>query len=144
HGSRDRSRSPLSHKTDRDNHSFKVTEQRPKTKAPSPSRHRDRNQRQYTNYSKHLSAEELEKKRKEMMDFARERKVERQNNVQRYKRQEEQEKARDNAKQDRHAGFIHDMKLESAATSSLEDRVKRNIHSIQRTPAALEKNFMRR
>lgn len=40
------------------------------------------------------------------MDFAREREVERQNNVQRYKRQEEQEKARDNAKQDHHAGFI--------------------------------------
>ncbi|KAI2667388.1 hypothetical protein H4Q32_003856 [Labeo rohita] len=90
------------------------------------------------------ATEELEKRRREMMDFANEREVERQNNVQRYKQQEEQEKARDNAKQDHHAGFIHDMKLESAATSSLEDRVKRNIHSIQRTPAALEKNFMRR
>ncbi|XP_050981611.1 pre-mRNA-splicing factor CWC25 homolog isoform X1 [Labeo rohita] len=145
HSSRARSRSPLSHKTDRDNHySTRVSEQRPKTKSPSTSRHRDRYQRQYSNYSKHLSAEELEKRRREMMDFANEREVERQNNVQRYKQQEEQEKARDNAKQDHHAGFIHDMKLESAATSSLEDRVKRNIHSIQRTPAALEKNFMRR
>ncbi|KAH0626969.1 hypothetical protein JD844_002303 [Phrynosoma platyrhinos] len=36
------------------------------------------------------------------------------------------------------------IKLESASTSSLEDRVKRNIHSIQRTAAALEKNFMQR
>lgn len=35
-------------------------------------------------------------------------------------------------------------KLESASTSTLEDRVKRNIHSLQRTPAALEKNFMQR
>ncbi|XP_051554386.1 pre-mRNA-splicing factor CWC25 homolog [Myxocyprinus asiaticus] len=144
HSSRDRSRSPLSHKADRDNHSHD-TEKRPKSKAPSPLRHRDRYQRpQYTNYSKRLSAEELEKKRREMMDFAREREVERESNVKKYKRQEEQEKARDNNKQNRHAGFIHDMKLESAATSSLEDRVKRNIHSIQRTPAALEKNFMRR
>ncbi len=40
------------------------------------------------------------------MDFALEREVERQNNVQKYKRQEEQEKSRDIAKQDRHAGFI--------------------------------------
>lgn len=88
HGSRNRSWSLLSHKTDRDKHSFRVIEQRPKTKAPSPSRHRDRNQRQYTNYSKHLSAEELEKKRREMMDFAHEREVERQNNVHRYKHQE--------------------------------------------------------
>ncbi|XP_077104714.1 pre-mRNA-splicing factor CWC25 homolog [Siphateles boraxobius] len=144
HHSRDRSRSPFSHKADR-NPSSRESERRPKTKAPSPPRHRDRHQRpQYTNYSKRLSAEELEKKRREMMDFAREREIERENNVQRYKRQEDQEKARDSAKQDRHAGFIHDMKLESAATSSLEDRVKRNIHSIQRTPAALEKNFMRR
>ncbi|KAK7158652.1 hypothetical protein R3I94_005098 [Phoxinus phoxinus] len=145
HHSRDRSRSPVSHKEDRDNRSSRESERRPKTKAPSPPRHRDRHQRpQYTNHSKRLSAEELEKKRREMMDFARQRDIERENNVQRYKRQEDQEKARDSAKQDRHAGFIHDMKLESAATSSLEDRVKRNIHSIQRTPAALEKNFMRR
>ncbi|XP_051984965.1 pre-mRNA-splicing factor CWC25 homolog [Xyrauchen texanus] len=144
HSSRDRSHSPLSHKADRDNHS-RDSEKRPKSKAPSPARHRDRYQRpQYTNYSKRLSAEELEKKRREMMDFAREREVERESNVKKYKHQEEQEKARENDKQNRHAGFIHDMKLESAATSSLEDRVKRNIYSIQRTPAALEKNFMRR
>ncbi|XP_051556962.1 pre-mRNA-splicing factor CWC25 homolog isoform X2 [Myxocyprinus asiaticus] len=144
HNSRDRSRSSLSHKAQRDNHS-RDSEKRPKTKAPSPPRHRDRYQRKHnTNYSKRLSAEELEKKRREMMDFAREREMERESNVKRYKRQEEQEKARDNDKQNRPAGFIHDMKLESAATSSLEDRVKRNIYSIQRTPAALEKNFMRR
>lgn len=35
------------------------------------------------------------------------------------------------------------MKLDSAATSSLEDRVKRKIYSIQRTPASLD-NFMKR
>lgn len=35
------------------------------------------------------------------------------------------------------------MKLDSAATSSLEDRVKRNIYSIQRTAASLD-NFMKR
>lgn len=45
------------------------------------------------------------------MDFAREREIERENNVQRYKRQEDQEKARDSAKQDRHAGFIQSVFL---------------------------------
>lgn len=40
--------------------------------------------------------------------------------------------------------FIHRMKLESASSSSLEDRVKRNIYSLQRTSMALEKNFMKR
>lgn len=39
--------------------------------------------------------------------------------------------------------FYSNMKLESAASSSVEDRVKRNIHSIQRTPASLD-NFMKR
>lgn len=94
--------------------------------------------------SKKLSAEELERRRKEMMDQAKQREEDRENNVKRYKRQDEQEKQREqNAKHDRHAGFIHNMKLESAASSSLEDRVKRNIHSIQRTPASLD-NFMKR
>lgn len=45
------------------------------------------------------------------MDFAREREIERENNVKRYKRQEEQEKANDSAKQDRHAGFIQSVFL---------------------------------
>lgn len=39
--------------------------------------------------------------------------------------------------------FCSEMKLDSAATSSLEDRVKRNIYSIQRTAASLD-NFMKR
>lgn len=81
------------------------------------------------------------------MDFAKQRDEERESNIRSYKRQDEQEKEREKekgGKHDRNAGFIHNMKLESASTSSLEDRVKRNIHSIQRTPASLEKNFMRR
>ncbi|KPP72081.1 pre-mRNA-splicing factor CWC25-like [Scleropages formosus] len=90
-----------------------------------------------------LSSEELKRKRQEMMNCAQQRDEERASNVQKYKRQDEQEKRHD-GKHGHHTGFIHDMKLESAASSSLEDRVKRNIHSLQRTPAALEKNFMRR
>lgn len=42
-----------------------------------------------------------------------------------------------------HVACYSNMKLESAESSSLEDRVKRNIHSIQRTPASLD-NFMKR
>ncbi|CAB1344949.1 unnamed protein product [Coregonus sp. 'balchen'] len=129
-----------SHRTDQ----FKVPQfQRPK--APSPQK--DRYQRRQSSTTKCLSAEELEKKRREMMDFAKQRDEERENNIRSYKRQDELEKEREKekgGKHDRNAGFIHNMKLESASTSSLEDRVKRNIHSIQRTPASLEKNFMRR
>ncbi|XP_030630357.1 pre-mRNA-splicing factor CWC25 homolog [Chanos chanos] len=142
---RDRSRSPLSRRMERGGHSFHESDRRPKTKAPSPPRYRDRSHRhQNNNHTKRLSAEELEKKRRQMMEFAQEREEERESNVRKYRQQDEQEKTRDNGKNDSHARFIHDMKLESAATSSLEDRVKRNIHSIQRTPASLEKNFMRR
>ncbi|KAF5902915.1 pre-mRNA-splicing factor CWC25 [Clarias magur] len=143
---RERSRSPLGSREEKRNRSPHSTDTKHKPKAPSPSRPRERYHRpQTTNYSKRLTAEELEKKRKEMMGFAQEREEERESNVQRYKRQDEQEKERDSRTKHRsHASFIHNMKLESAASSSVEDRVKRNIHSIQRTSASLEKNFMRR
>ncbi|XP_017567725.1 pre-mRNA-splicing factor CWC25 homolog isoform X1 [Pygocentrus nattereri] len=142
---RDRSRSPLRHREDKNNHSSYESDKRSKPKAPSPSPQRDRYRRpQNTNHSKRLSAEELERKRKEMLGFAREREEERESNVKRYKRQDEQERTRDDVRRGNHASFIHNMKLESAASSSVEDRVKRNIHSIQRTSASLEKNFMRR
>lgn len=58
-------------------------------------------------FCRKLSAEEMELKRKEMMDQAKQREEDRENNVKRYKRQDEQEKQREkNAKYDCHAGFI--------------------------------------
>ncbi|XP_063331610.1 pre-mRNA-splicing factor CWC25 homolog isoform X1 [Pelmatolapia mariae] len=146
-GRRERSRSRSPHRNYKDSRSYSSSsshrsEKKQEPKGPSPQK--DRYQRQRNHMSKKLSAEEMERKRREMMDQAKQREEDRENNVKRYKRQDEQEKQREqNAKHDRHAGFIHNMKLESAASSSLEDRVKRNIHSIQRTPASLE-NFMKR
>ncbi|KAM3864984.1 pre-mRNA-splicing factor CWC25 homolog [Diretmus argenteus] len=138
-GRQERSRSRSPHRNNRENGSDRKAHHR----APSPQR--ARYHRQNNSRSKHLSPEELERKRQQMMSFAKDREEERENNVKRYKRQDEQEKEREQGvKRDRHAGFIHHMKLESASSSSLEDRVKRNIHSIQRTPASLEKNFMKR
>uniref|UniRef100_A0A8C5QEK2 CWC25 spliceosome associated protein homolog n=1 Tax=Leptobrachium leishanense TaxID=445787 RepID=A0A8C5QEK2_9ANUR len=89
-----------------------------------------------------LSAEELERRRLEMMEDAKQRERDRESNVHRYKQEEDKEREKDQQKKE--SKFLHNMKLESAATSSLEDRVKRNIHGIQRTSAALEKNFMKR
>ncbi|XP_067440421.1 pre-mRNA-splicing factor CWC25 homolog [Thunnus thynnus] len=145
-GRHERSRSRSPHRNNRESHSSSSSSYRSDRKvqprAPSPKR--EHHYRQRNHVSKKLSAEELERKRREMMDQAKQREEDRENNVKRYKRQDEQEKQREqNAKRDRHAGFIHNMKLESAASSSLEDRVKRNIHSIQRTPASLD-NFMKR
>ncbi|XP_036952680.1 pre-mRNA-splicing factor CWC25 homolog [Acanthopagrus latus] len=145
-GRRERSRSRSPRRNNKESSSYSSSSHRVdrkfETRAPSPQKERYNRNRHHT--SKKLSAEELERKRREMMDQAKQREEDRENNVKRYKRQDEQEKQREqNAKHDRHAGFIHNMKLESASSSSLEDRVKRNIHSIQRTPASLD-NFMKR
>ncbi|CAK6975754.1 pre-mRNA-splicing factor CWC25 homolog [Scomber scombrus] len=146
-GRRDRSRTRSPHRNHRESHSSSSSsshrnDRKVQARAPSPQRQTYHRQRNYV--SKKLSAEELEQKRLDMMDQAKQREEDRENNVRRYKRQDEQEKQREqNVKRDRHAGFIHNMKLESAASSSLEDRVKRNIHSIQRTAASLD-NFMKR
>ncbi|XP_023269436.1 pre-mRNA-splicing factor CWC25 homolog [Seriola lalandi dorsalis] len=145
-GRRERSRSRSPHRHYRDNHSSSSSSHRSdrKVEPRASSPQGERYQRQRNNVSKKLSADDLERKRREMMDEAKQREEDRENNVKRYKRQDEQERQREqNTKHDRHAGFIHNMKLESAASSSLEDRVKRNIHSIQRTPASLD-NFMKR
>ncbi|KAM9313650.1 pre-mRNA-splicing factor CWC25 homolog [Pholidichthys leucotaenia] len=148
---RNRSRSRSPHRSHKDAHSYSSSSSSSsshrgdkKVDARELSPQRERYQRQRNHVSKKLSAEELERKRRQMMDQAKQREEDRENNVRRYKRQDEQEKQREqDAKRHRHAGFIHNMKLESAASSSLEDRVKRNIHSIQRTPASLD-NFMKR
>ncbi|XP_012712389.1 pre-mRNA-splicing factor CWC25 homolog [Fundulus heteroclitus] len=145
-GRRERSRSRSPHKNHKDSRSYSSSSYRAdkKVEAKDPSPKREHYQRQRNPVSKKLSAEELERKRREMMEQAKQREEDRENNVKRYKKQDEQDKQREqNAKHDRHAGFIHNMKLESAASSSLEDRVRRNIHSIQRTPASLD-NFMKR
>ncbi|CAL8270077.1 pre-mRNA-splicing factor CWC25 homolog [Gadus morhua] len=143
-GRRERSRSRSPKRNGTENHSSHHHSDSKVYRRPA-SPQKERYQRQKSHRSKQLSAEELENKRLEMMGFAKQRDEERMDNVKRYKKQEEQEKEQEQSvKHVRHAGFIHNMKLESAATSSLEDRVKRNIHSIQRTKVSLEKNFMRR
>ncbi|XP_025023483.1 pre-mRNA-splicing factor CWC25 homolog isoform X3 [Python bivittatus] len=130
-----RSRSP------RDSKQHNGMEQKTKTECRNFRKEQDYRRTQAS--SRKLSAEELEKRRKEMMENAKWREEERKNNVNKHKKEEEREQALEKL---RHCNgkFIYNIKLESASTSSLEDRVKRNIHSIQRTPAALEKNFMRR
>ncbi|XP_039224675.1 pre-mRNA-splicing factor CWC25 homolog isoform X1 [Crotalus tigris] len=130
-----RSRSPRDSKLDNG------MEQKAKTKYKNF--HKEHQHRRPQTLSRKLSAEELEKRRKEMMENAKWREEERKNNVNKHRKEEEREQALEKLCQS-NGKFIHNIKLESASTSSLEDRVKRNIHSIQRTPAALEKNFMHR
>ncbi|XP_062244632.1 pre-mRNA-splicing factor CWC25 homolog [Platichthys flesus] len=146
HSRRDRSRSQSPHRSSRDSHSHSSSSHRSDRKLePKASSPQTKSYRRQTNHvSKKLSAEELERKRLEMMNEAKQRDEDRENNLKRYEKQEEQERQLEKSvKHERHAGFIHDMKLESAASSSLEDRVRRNIHSIQRTPASMG-NFLKR
>ncbi|NXO46043.1 CWC25 factor, partial [Locustella ochotensis] len=114
-----------------------------KGRARSPSPKKSFRRQHPSGYTRKISPEELERKRQEMMENAKWREEERANNLRRHRKEEELE--RELEKLDARDGkFFHRLKLESASTSSLEDRVKRNIHSLQRTPAALEKNFMQR
>ncbi|XP_078280665.1 pre-mRNA-splicing factor CWC25 homolog isoform X1 [Rhinoraja longicauda] len=99
--------------------------------------------RPHSSQSSKLSAEELERRRLEMMENAKWRDKTRECNIKRYKEEEEMEQELEK-RDTKEAKFIQKMKLQSASTSSLEDRMKRNIHSFQRTPAALEKNFMKK
>ncbi|XP_030822257.1 pre-mRNA-splicing factor CWC25 homolog isoform X2 [Camarhynchus parvulus] len=123
--------------------------ERSRSPSRSPQRHSSRRnpQRSSASPSRHskqkISPEELERKRQEMMENAKWREEERANNLRKHRKEEELEKELEKL-DSRDGKFFHRLKLESASTSSLEDRVKRNIHSLQRTPAALEKNFMQR
>ncbi|XP_071433385.1 pre-mRNA-splicing factor CWC25 homolog isoform X2 [Pithys albifrons albifrons] len=123
-------------------HSRQHSSREEKGRARSPSPKKSSRHQPPSGYTR-LSPEELERRRQEMMENAKWREEERANNLRKHRKEEELE--REMQKLDARDGkFFQRLKLESASTSSLEDRVKRNIHSLQRTPAALEKNFMQR
>lgn len=124
----------------RENASDRSRSHKPK-RSPSPKKEDRYRRSKDPGFTKKMSAEELERRRAEMMQDAKQRETDRESAVRRYKKEDEREEKERGGKDGK---FIHQMKLESAASSSLEDRVKRNIHGIQRTAAALEKNFMRR
>ncbi|XP_069607788.1 pre-mRNA-splicing factor CWC25 homolog [Ranitomeya imitator] len=120
----------------------KSKEDRNYRRSPSPKKEEKYRRQRVSGYTKKLSAEELERRRLDMMEDARQREKDRESNVRRYKQEEENDEKKDHHRKD--SRFLHQMKLDSAASSSLEDRVKRNIYGIQRTSSALEKNFMKR
>ncbi|XP_078280666.1 pre-mRNA-splicing factor CWC25 homolog isoform X2 [Rhinoraja longicauda] len=132
-GSHPRSTTQQSHKRNKHEDS---RARRSRSSSRSPPRHTKA-------HSHKLSAEELERRRLEMMENAKWRDKTRECNIKRYKEEEEMEQELEK-RDTKEAKFIQKMKLQSASTSSLEDRMKRNIHSFQRTPAALEKNFMKK
>uniref|UniRef100_A0A8C5NMR8 CWC25 spliceosome associated protein homolog n=1 Tax=Junco hyemalis TaxID=40217 RepID=A0A8C5NMR8_JUNHY len=150
--SRSPTRSPQRHSSRRNpqrssaspsRHSKQHSSHEEKGRARSPSPKKSFRRQHPPGYTRKISPEELERKRQEMMENAKWREEERANNLRKHRKEEELEKELEKL-DSRDGKFFHRLKLESASTSSLEDRVKRNIHSLQRTPAALEKNFMQR
>ncbi|NXX67317.1 CWC25 factor, partial [Spizella passerina] len=146
------SRSPQRHSSRRNpqrssaspsRHSKQHSSREEKGRARSPSPKKSFRRQHPPGYTRSISPEELERKRQEMMENAKWREEERASNLRKHRKEEELEKELEKL-DSRDGKFFHRLKLESASTSSLEDRVKRNIHSLQRTPAALEKNFMQR
>lgn len=87
-----------------------------------------------------LTEEEKERRRKEMMENAAWRDVERTKNVKRYRDKD----AKETANQDYDPDFVHKQLLKSAASSTVESRIKANINSIQRSKNDMNSHFSRR
>lgn len=87
-----------------------------------------------------LTEEEKERRRKEMMENATWRDEERTKNVKHYRDKD----AKETASQDYDPDFVHKQLLKSAASSTVESRIKANINSIQRSKGDMNSHFSRR
>jgi len=97
-----------------------------------------------------LSEEEMEKKRQQMMEDAMANNKERSGNVRRYNEEERREDMQERFSR-KEAGHFSDSTqpdfvrpLVNAAYNSAEERIKRNINSVQRSRADQDKNFTKR
>ncbi|XP_071448045.1 pre-mRNA-splicing factor CWC25 homolog isoform X1 [Hetaerina americana] len=109
------------------------------SKAPSkPST----NTQQQKGQKRPLSEEEIEKRRREMMDNARWREEQRERNVRHQK--EEERKEKESEKQGYDTTFLRKQLSIAASVGTVEGRIKSNINNIQRSGRAMDKNFARR
>lgn len=86
-----------------------------------------------------LTAKEMEKKRQEMMDAARKRDQDRKDNIQRY----EEERKKEEEMEENAEKFLKSHVL-SASSSSIQDRVKSRIGSLQKGGGHMDSNFLRK
>uniref|UniRef100_A0A2M4AMQ2 Putative pre-mrna-splicing factor cwc25 n=1 Tax=Anopheles triannulatus TaxID=58253 RepID=A0A2M4AMQ2_9DIPT len=90
-----------------------------------------------------LTEEELEEKRRAMLDNARWREKDRANNVERYDAEDHREEAR-------HGGHDYDKEFvtkqfqRAAASETVESRIRSNRNNIQRSTGAMDRNFAKR
>ncbi|XP_039261625.2 pre-mRNA-splicing factor CWC25 homolog [Styela clava] len=98
--------------------------------------------KQKSGFSRKLTQEELERKRKEMMSNATWRDDQRKHNIKKYAQEEKRERDQEEKvhemkrKAEKKGGkakdFLHEMKLHSASVGSLEDTVRRKKHTLAR------------
>ena len=92
--------------------------------------------------TRRMNPAELERKRQEMMASAKERDREREKRVRLYESEMKKEEAEALTSQN---DFLKPLKVQSLTSSkTLEDRIHRNINSVQRTRSALNDSFMKR
>jgi len=97
-----------------------------------------------------LSQEEMEERRRQMMEDAKANNKERSGNVKKYKEEEKRETLAERDSRDKAGHFAESTQpdfvrpLVNEAYKSAEERIKRNINSIQRSRADQDKNFTKR
>jgi len=97
-----------------------------------------------------MTEEEMEAKRREMMSNAEERNKERKANVKKYREEERREVKEEKDEKEKASHFSDTTQpdfvrpLVNQAYTSAEDRIKRNIYSVQRSKADQDKNFTKR
>ncbi|XP_076811625.1 pre-mRNA-splicing factor CWC25 homolog [Clavelina lepadiformis] len=112
-------------------------------RTPSPDPKKEKYERkEKSGFTRKLTKDELEKKRREMMQNADWRNEQRGKNVKQYSEQEKEEKEREDRIKKLHdhrmkkdgkvKTFLHDMKLKQASIGSLEDTVRRKRHTLDR------------
>ncbi|ESO02120.1 hypothetical protein HELRODRAFT_188581 [Helobdella robusta] len=96
-----------------------------------------------------MTEEEKEEMRKQMMLNAKERDEERVSNVKRYREEDSKEDANDVEDDDNKDGlkkkrFIEPLMMMMASTGSVENSIKRNMHTVQRSHGDYHSSFLKR
>ncbi|XP_046860017.1 pre-mRNA-splicing factor CWC25 homolog [Xenia sp. Carnegie-2017] len=157
--SRDRSRSPVKkrHIEEKDEkreerekfHQRRRNRNRQKSSSPNHHHRVPSNVEEKRKFRAHepskLTDKERERRLAQMMDNAKWRDEQRGKNVKRYKEEDEAEAKQTALNTEKGASFVQPLKVETytSASASVENRIKRNINSLQRTPAAME-NFLKK
>ncbi|CAH3134026.1 unnamed protein product [Pocillopora meandrina] len=125
-------------------------ERRRRSPSPSPPKNSRRSpsprgakpwQKRGSAATKHMDDDEKQKRLAAMMDNAKWRDEQRGKNIKRYKEEDAKLEEKEALDKDKSASFLQEMKIQSFSskeTSSVGDRIRRNINSVQRTSAALE------